>query len=100
MWEAVAVVTELGQQPWCQELAGTRQGVEDEGIGMLAEELSQGREGLRPTEYLRQQQFGQDADLVTIGCYGDRVGFWGRFHQVSVTPRDQADAAIPMFSTE
>jgi hypothetical protein len=98
--EAIAVVTELGQQSRSQKLAGTGQGIEEEGIGMLGEKLSQGREGLRATEYLRQEQFGQDADLVTIGCYGDRVGFWSRFHQVSVTPRDEVDPAIAMFSTE
>jgi hypothetical protein len=39
--EAIPVVTELDQQPWCQELAGTRQGLEDERIGVLGEELSQ-----------------------------------------------------------
>jgi hypothetical protein len=94
------VVTELGQQSRSQELAGTGQGIEDEGIGVLGEELSQGRESLGATEYLRQEQFGQDADLVTIGCHGDRVGFWGGIHQVSVTSRDEVGPAVTMFSTE
>ena len=94
------MVTELGEQSRSQEFAGTRQGLEDEGIGVLGEELSQARESFRPTEYLRQEQFGQDADLVTIGCYCDRVGFWGGIHQVSVTSRDEVHPAITMFSTE
>ena len=43
---------------------------------------------------------GQGADLVTIGCHRDGIGFWGGLHQVSVTPRDEVDPAIAMFSTE
>jgi len=98
--EAIAVVTELGEQGWGQELADAREGIEDEGIGMLGEEVSQRREGFRAAENLRQQEFGENADLVTIGRHGDRVGLRGRIHQVSVAAGDEVGPAVAMFAAE
>ena len=45
--EAVAVVPELGEECRREELANAGEGIEDEGIGVLGEELSQRREGFR-----------------------------------------------------
>jgi len=98
--EAVTVVTELGEERWSQELADAGQGIEDEGIGMLGEELSERGEGFGAAENLRQQEFSQDADLVPIGLHGDRVGLWGWIHQVGVAAGDEVRPGIAMFSAE
>jgi hypothetical protein len=94
------VVTELGEQRGRQELADARQGIVEEGIGMSGEEVSQRREGFGPTLYLRQEDLGQDADLVAMGLHGDRVGLRGRIHQVGISAGDEGGSGIAMFPTE
>jgi len=98
--KAIAVVTELGEERRCEELADAGEGIEDEGIGMLGEELSERGEGFRAAVNLREEELGQDADLVTIGCHGDRVGLRGRIHQVGVAAGDEVGPGIAMFSAE
>jgi len=98
--EAIAVVTELGEQRRRQELADAREGIEEEGIGMLGEELSQGREGFRSALNLGQEKLGQDADLVAMGYHGDGVGLRSWIHQVGISPRDEGRSGIVMFATE
>jgi len=98
--EAIAVVTELGEEGRSQELADAREGIEDEGIGMLGEEVSERGEGFRPAANLRQEEFGENADLVAIGSDGGRVGLRGRIHQVSVAAGDEVGPGIAMFAAE
>jgi hypothetical protein len=80
--------------------AGARKGIEDEGIGMLGEELSQGREGFRSALNLGQEKLGQDADLVAMGYHGDGVGLRDWIPQVGISARDEGGSGIAMFAAE
>jgi hypothetical protein len=94
------VVTKLGQEGRRQELADAGEGIEEEGIGMLGEEVSQRREGFHSALNLGQEKLGQDADLVTMGYHGDGVGLRGRIHQVGISAGDEGWSGIAMFPTE
>ena len=94
------MITELDQQTWGQEVAGPRQRIEDEGVRVLLEELTQSGLDFVPPAHLGKKKFGQDADVISICFNYGRIGFGCRFDQVCISPRDEVWSRIVLLTAE
>jgi hypothetical protein len=98
--ETVAVVTELGQEGRSQDLAGTGQGVKEESIRVLGEELGQPGEGSGTMADVTEGQFGQDADGLAVSGDGDGISLGSRLHEVGIASGDEVMAPVFVLTTK
>jgi hypothetical protein len=98
--ETVAVVTKLGEEGRSQDLAGTGQGVEEESVGVLGEELGQRGEGSGTMADVTEGQFGQDADRLAVGGDGNRVRLGSGLHEVGIASGDEVVAPVLVLATK
>jgi hypothetical protein len=98
--KAITVVPELDQQAGSQEITGPGQGIKDESVRVLFEELTQLGLGLVALADLRKKELGQNRDVISVCVNNGRIGCGCRLNQVRISPRDEVWSRIVLLTAE